>query len=72
MNYVVIEFVGDNAPQLVKAALPLSHIALCLCLPLADLIEQTGPTIGSVTVWNARTEELLAIYQPMQSLRQFI
>jgi len=71
MHYVVIEFAKNNAPQIVEADLPLSHIALCLCLPLYDLIEQSGPTIGSTSVWNARTGEMVAVYQDLQSLRKF-
>lgn len=72
MHYVVIEFVENNAPQLVEADLVLSHIALCLCVPLLDLIEQSGPTIGSTSVWDVRTEEMVAIYQEMRSLREFL
>ena len=72
MSYVIIEFVCENEPQLVESDLALERVALCLCLRQRDLIEQSGPTPASTTVWNARTEELVAIWHPMPSLHDFV
>ena len=72
MQYVIVEFVADIAPQVVNADLPLTCIADCLGIDLRDLIEQTGPTISATSVWNARTEEIVAMYQDLPSLREFM
>ena len=70
--YVIMEFTAAIKPCVADADWPLAHCADVLSLPLADLIEQNGPTIKSVTVWNARTEEIVAVYRPLDTYLDMI
>lgn len=68
MSHVVIEFVSGTQPCIADGDLVLTTIADKEGLSLADLLEQAGPAIGSIIVWNARTEKAVAIYHEMRSL----
>ena len=65
--YVIMEFVAAIQPCITDADWPLTHCADVLGLPLADLIEQPGPTIASVTICNARTKKIVAVYRPLDT-----
>lgn len=78
-DYVIVEFVNDGkitsvqlAPQLVDADYVLTKIAKNLGLDWLDLSEQNGPSFSATSVWNARTEEMVAMYQPFKSLAEFM
>ena len=68
MGYVFLEFLCDNAPQVVEADLALARCAQCLMLSADKLVEQHGPTFDSRSIWNTETEEIVAVYRPVKSL----